>query len=314
MEMTGSELTKIPGVFQDRSAKLFRQPGRLEARQRQMRRERPLFPRNAELFRGLFDLLRQNLQIRRSLDTRPENARMFFVWKKTEPPKIEGDRLIGAYTRQSISNGSKNWLWHFTYEFQRHMKILRTHPASLRRNRAKGFKQIREIFSHCGGNLQRNEQTHGRSGPLGTARRRLPAVVEEMNAHQIERQLRGVPADGFAIAREDHAALFDAAGMRKRDVYRAHGLFLASAARTRDASDAHTQRAANLAANTVGQRNRHLAADRTFRLDEFRRHICPRRLQLVAVADDAAQKIRRTARDARQPLRQQSAGAAFRGG
>src|SRR5258708_22184546 len=99
MEMTGSELTKIPGVFQDRSAKLFRQPGRLQAPQRQMRRETPLFPRNAELFRGLFDLLRQNLQIRRSLDTRPENTQMSFAWKKTEPPKIESDSMIDAYKR-----------------------------------------------------------------------------------------------------------------------------------------------------------------------------------------------------------------------
>src|SRR5260370_1013800 len=102
--------------------------------------------------------------------------------------------------------------------------------------------------------------------------------------------------------------------VRERDVYRAHGLFLAAAARPGDAGDAHTQRAANLAANAVGQRNRHLAADRAFRLDEFRRHIGPRRFQLVAVADDAAQKIRAAARDARQPLRQQSASAAFRGG
>src|SRR5260370_18788583 len=135
-----------------------------------------------------------------------------------------------------------------------------------------------------------------------------------MDACQIEWQLGGVPGDGFAITREDHDEFFDAAGMRKRDVYRAHGLFLASAARTRDSGDAHTQRAANLAANAVGQRNGHLAADRTFRLDEFRRNIGPRRLQLVAVADYAAQTIRGAARDARPPLRQQSASSAVRGG
>src|SRR5258708_35085706 len=123
-----------------------------------------------------------------------------------------------------------------------------------------------------------------------------------MNAYQIERQLRGMPANGLASAGDDYAALFDTTGVRERDVYRAHGLFLAAAARPGDAGDAHTQRAANLAANAVGQRNRHLAADRAFRLDEFRRHIGPRRFQLVAVADDAAQKIRGAARDARQPL------------
>jgi len=46
--------------------------------------------------------------------------------------------------------------------------------------------------------------------------------------------------------------------MRNRDVHRADGFFLASAARARHARDAHAERAANAAPNAVGQRNRPL--------------------------------------------------------
>jgi len=46
-----------------------------------------------------------------------------------------------------------------------------------------------------------------------------------------------MPADGFAITREEHSALFDATGMRQRNVHGAHGLFLGPAARSGDAGD-----------------------------------------------------------------------------
>src|SRR6266581_154121 len=116
------------------------------------------------------------------------------------------------------------------------------------------------------GRTQRDEQTHGRSGPFGAARRRLPAVVKKMDAYEVQRQLRGMPADGLAISRKDHAALLDAAGMRQRDVHGTDWLFLAAAARTGNARDAHAQRTANLASNAFGQRDGHFAADRAFRL------------------------------------------------
>src|SRR6266853_1511140 len=82
----------------------------------------------------------------------------FSLKKKTESTKIECHGLFGAHTGQSASDGAGFCLRHFTDEFQRHVKILWTHPASSQRNRAKGFEQIREALSHRGGNLQRNEQ------------------------------------------------------------------------------------------------------------------------------------------------------------
>src|SRR5712692_5089713 len=105
MKLTCAERTKITRrVFLDRGAKFFRQPGRLEPRERQMRRKRPLFTRDAKSYRGLIDIGRQNCQIWRSLDAGPENAGMFFVGEKAEPAKIERDGLTGARTGESAAN------------------------------------------------------------------------------------------------------------------------------------------------------------------------------------------------------------------
>src|SRR5260370_5950829 len=132
MELIGSQGTKIARrMFGNRRAKLLRRPGRFKPRKRQMRRERPPFARSAKFFRSLFDSRRQNLQIRRSLDARPENARMLFVGEKTHPAKIKCYWLIGAHTGQCALNAGEVFLRYFADEFQRHLKIFRTHPASL---------------------------------------------------------------------------------------------------------------------------------------------------------------------------------------
>src|SRR5260370_16952014 len=107
----------------------------------------------------------------------------------------------------------------------------------------------------------------------------------------MERQLRGVPADSFAISGEEHAALFHATGMRQSDVYGAHGLFLGSAPWARNARDAHAQRAADVAADTVGKGDRHFTADRAFGLDEFPPNIRPARLPFVPVAHHSPHEI-----------------------
>src|SRR5713226_1897758 len=132
MKLTGAQRTKFArSVPLDRGAKFFRQPGRLKPRERQMRGKRPLSPRDAKCSHSLVDIGRQSYQIRRSLDAGPENARMFVVRKKAQPAKIERDGLIGAHTGESATNGSKFRLLHFTDEFERHVQILRMHPASL---------------------------------------------------------------------------------------------------------------------------------------------------------------------------------------
>src|SRR6267143_1834689 len=129
MKLIGAERTKFaPHIFPDRVAKFFRQPGWFEARECQMRREWPLFPRDAKFFRGTVDICRQSFQIRRSLDARPENARMLIVGKEAETAKTERDGLIEARPGQSASNGREFCFRHFTNEFERHVKILRTHP------------------------------------------------------------------------------------------------------------------------------------------------------------------------------------------
>ncbi len=95
MNLTGAQRSKSSHfVLPDRGTKFFRQSRRFESRQRQMRRKRPLFARDAKFFRGAVDIERQVFQIRRSLDAGPENARMFFIGEKAESAKIDRNGLI----------------------------------------------------------------------------------------------------------------------------------------------------------------------------------------------------------------------------
>src|SRR5260370_5764771 len=122
MELAGAKRTKTAScIFLNRDAKFFQQPRRLKPRERQMRRKRPLFPRNAKLFGDPVDVRRQSFQISRSFNARPENARMFFVGEKAEPAKIERDGLIGPHAGESSSNGSELCFVRLPNEFERHV-------------------------------------------------------------------------------------------------------------------------------------------------------------------------------------------------
>src|SRR5271165_1086962 len=147
---------------------------------------------------------------------------------------------------------------------------------------------------------------------IGAQRRGLlRAVVQEMDAHHVQRGLRGLYADHFAVAGEVQAALLDAGSGRKRDMHGAHRLFFAAATRPGDSGDAYAQHAAGAMANAVGERGCHFGADRAFCGDQRSGHIGPRGFKFVAVADYAAKEIRGASGDAGEALGEEPAGAAF---
>src|SRR5277367_1023287 len=78
------------------------------------------------------------------------------------------------------------------------------------------------------------------SSPL----RRLIADVQIVDAHHVERELRSLPANGFAVAGEAHAAFLDASRMSKRDVHGAEGILVGSTPVARASRDAGAKRAA----------------------------------------------------------------------
>src|SRR6266446_5332818 len=129
----------------------------------------------------------------------------FFFSSRRRHTRLQGDWSSDVCSSDLFEFGVS----HFADEFERDVKILWAYPLGLRRDGAKIADQPCEIFSHRRGNLQRDEEAHA-SGPFRAARRGFPAVVQEMDAHHIERELRGVPADRFAVAGEPHAAFFDA--------------------------------------------------------------------------------------------------------
>ena len=156
-------------------------------------------------------------------------------------------------------------------KFQRDMQIFGVHPAST----AGFWFEFRDQFGKRAPNavsqIERDKQAHR----LRPAARR----VEEIAAHGIERGLRGVPADAFAVARELEPALSRSSLVGDADVHQSHGFFRRAAAGPGDAGDADAERRAGDFANSVGQREGHFRADRAFRFDQLRRDADERRFR-----------------------------------
>src|SRR6266481_5069425 len=136
---------------------------------------------------------------------------MSFVREKAEPAKRKINQALRANRGKRATNALELRLLNFADEFQRHVKIFRASPARSVVSRflsqsAEFLDQGGEIVSHPRGYLQRGKKTHA-SGSLW----RLVAVVEKMYAHHVQRGLRGLEADRFAIAGEADPALLDAA-------------------------------------------------------------------------------------------------------
>src|SRR5438128_9403747 len=140
----------------------------------------------------------------------------------------------------------------------------------------------------------------------------LPLLrIQEVPPHQVQGCLRSLPADAIAVAGQVQGALFAAGSLCQGDVHGADGFFRRTAAGAGNSGDGQAQRAARAPANSFGQRAGDFHADRTLSLEQVRGHVHPHPLQVVAVANHAAQEVRRAAGDACQPLGQQATGAAF---
>src|SRR5580693_3900100 len=98
MKLAGAERAEVARrIYLYRGAKFFRQPRRLEARQRQMWQKRPLLARDAQFLRGIVDIRREYLEIRRSIHAGPENARRFFIWKEAHAAEFDRHLPVGTH-------------------------------------------------------------------------------------------------------------------------------------------------------------------------------------------------------------------------
>ena len=139
------------------------------------------------------------------------------------------------------------------------------------------------------------------------------ARINEIAAQHVQRSLRGVPAYAFAVARKAQRAVSAAVGVRKGDVNEADGLFGRTAGGTRDSGDPDAERRADSTADSLRQSLRDFRTDGAFGLNELGGHVGPRRLQIVAIANDPAQKIRGASRNTGESFGEQSSSATFRG-
>src|ERR1700686_765114 len=177
------------------------------------------------------------------------------------------------------------------------MPSIRAHRADLQAGRSLAMSAPMAARTSSGISNATKTRTRSALRALFGLRR-----VEEISPHQIERRLRGLPADAVALAGIAHAALLAAGRVGDRDVHGAHGFFRSAAGRTRNASDPDTERRARTAADSVGESDRHFGADGAARLDDLRGHIHPCGLERIAVGHDAAQKISGASRYSCEPL------------
>ncbi len=90
------------------------------------------------------------------------------------------------------------------------------------------------------------------------------ARINEIAAQHVQRSLRGVPADAFAVAGKAQGAVSAAVGVGKCDVNEADGLLGRTAGGTRDSGDADAERRADATANSLRQSLRDFRADGAF--------------------------------------------------
>ena len=108
--------------------------------------------------------------------------------------------------------------------------------------------------------IERDEEAHGL--------RPAASGEEKIAAHGIERGLRGVHADAFAVAAgELETALARAAFVGDANVHEADGFFRRAAARPRNSRDAHADCRARAFADAIGKSERHFRAYCAFRFD-----------------------------------------------
>src|SRR5580658_6518155 len=91
---------------------------------------------------------------------------------------------------------------------------------------------------------QRRESLARQRGAYSGPCRKLLAVVEKVDTDHVERGLRSLKANRFAVAGEAHAAFFDAARMGERDMHGSHRFFFCASAGSRNSRDAYPESAA----------------------------------------------------------------------
>src|SRR5579864_8837025 len=168
---------------------------------------------------------------------------MLFVGEKSKPVKRNAHRSRRADGGKHILNAGKFFRRGLADKFQSYVKIFGPHPARrfvfcFSGDRTQLREQSGEALAHRSGNLERNKKAHGSGSPRMLCGR-LAAVIEEMNAYHVQRDLRSLPTDHLAVTGKVQFALLHAGGMGKRNVHSANGFFLATSAGPSNTSDSN---------------------------------------------------------------------------
>src|SRR5580704_959577 len=262
------------------------------------------FRHDAERLESALNIRRERGEVRRRLHPTPNDARVVLIREKSHSAKVQADRFDGMERGERILNRAQLVAINVADKFECNVQVFGFHPARPSGFRRERGDEVSEGAADGFWQIECNKKTHGL----------CPAASgeEKIASHGIERCLRGVHTDAFAVAaRELEAAFARAALIGNTDVYEAYGLFRRAAARPRYSRDAHADCGACYFANAIGKRERYFRAHCALRFNQLRRNANESRLQFIAVADHTAEEITRTSTEIREPLGEHSAGAAL---
>src|ERR1022692_3337708 len=124
-----------------------------------MRTVRPIFAGNAEFGHGHIDALRQFGELRSRLNSDPEYARSLC---RGEESVSSGTNLERAPPNppQTIGDGLDLLRRLFSYELQRDVQRLRTHPAGIGRKALHAFEEARDPGADFRLKIDADEYSH----------------------------------------------------------------------------------------------------------------------------------------------------------
>jgi hypothetical protein len=144
------------------------------------------------------DIRGQRGQIWRRGHPSPEHAGPFFVWEEVQPTKFQCHRLRATNRLQFTCDLRNFCRIGVAQEFQRHVKVGGAYPFYLRRDAAHFCEKRLEPLPNFVRNFNGDEQAHGRSR-LGIRGAAWLRGEEEMHAQHVQRDLRGVEPNCFAV-------------------------------------------------------------------------------------------------------------------
>src|SRR5882757_1928379 len=152
---------RLRDLFLDRVQQFWRDAGRLEPGQREVRRERTFFQGEAEAVYGVVDVRGKRFQIGGRFHSGPQDARALLIREKAEGVKFEIHRFGGTDSREHVLQWAQFRGFSLAKKFQGDVQILQANPLHLRGDGPEILQETCVGGTNGRGNLDGDEKSHG---------------------------------------------------------------------------------------------------------------------------------------------------------